>query len=148
MIVPISIISTDGFSTLRNCFQKPDAITWTLNFAERPSKLFSGVEKRLTIWLSKPDKNQFFEFYLSNYKRWMAEERSSLFSKNHFVSHINQCSIVGDSIPKIWEPVEISIMRKLFIEKPMSTYFLNTSKQIVKALVQYNYCNKFLNLLN
>jgi hypothetical protein len=147
MIVPISIISTDGFSTLRNFFQKPYAITWTLNFAERPSKLFSGVEKRLTIWLSKLDKNQFSEFYLSNYKRWMAEERDSLFSTNHFVSHINECSIVGDSIPKIWEPTEISIMKKLSIEKPISTYFLNASKQIVSYTRKLRYFVQFFDFI-
>jgi hypothetical protein len=32
-----------------------DGVRWTVNFAERPSKLFSGVEKRLTIWITKQE---------------------------------------------------------------------------------------------
>ena len=51
MIVPVSISSTDGFDSLRK-LMLANKDSWILNFAERPSKLFTGVEKRLTIWIS------------------------------------------------------------------------------------------------
>jgi Eco57I restriction-modification methylase len=58
MIVPVSIVSADGFSELRNCLKGSGGNSWSLNFAERPSKLFNGVDKRLTIWVMEKLKGQ------------------------------------------------------------------------------------------
>ncbi|MCL4197206.1 MAG: Eco57I restriction-modification methylase domain-containing protein, partial [Phycisphaerales bacterium] len=52
MIVPVSVVSTDGFAVLRKVLLA-EGPAWTSSFAERPSKLFTGVEKRLAIWLMR-----------------------------------------------------------------------------------------------
>ena len=80
LIVPVSLVSTDGFSSLRYFVRKTNIISWNLSFAERPSKLFTGVEKRLTIWLGQKGSSNSFNF-LSNYRRWLKEERDFLDSK-------------------------------------------------------------------
>ena len=54
MIVPISVVSTDGFGSLRGLLLRGHRTSWSLSFAERPSKLFTGVEKRLMNSGSSP----------------------------------------------------------------------------------------------
>ena len=53
LIVPVSLASTEGFSTLRKAVFEKSEVAWITNFAERPAKLFTGVEKRLTIAIMK-----------------------------------------------------------------------------------------------
>jgi hypothetical protein len=123
MIVPVSIVSTDGFTKLRDCFLSSPASTWTLNFSERPSKLFSGVEKRLTIWITKTNQREISEVNLSNYRRWMSEERETLFAKSEFVEQSPFSLTVNDSIPKICSPVERQILQRLMTNQPLELYF-------------------------
>jgi hypothetical protein len=119
MIVPVSIVSADGFSQLRDCLNTKDAISWSLNFAERPSKLFSGVDKRLTIWIMQKGGNASGSVYLSNYQRWLAEERDALLAKSEFVEHGKDLYLVGDSMPKISKLIEAKIIRKLSADKEL-----------------------------
>ena len=84
MIVPVSIVSTDGFHSLRAILRAPGHTSWIQNFAERPSKLFNGVEKRLTIWVTRRA-DGLGGIEASNYRRWLAEERDHLFETTRFV---------------------------------------------------------------
>ncbi len=68
MIVPVSIVSTDGFESLRNEFVQNSDGLWVSSYAERPSKLFTGVEKRLTVWIANMGTGG--KFILSKYRRW------------------------------------------------------------------------------
>ena len=147
MIVPVSIVSTDGFSKLRCCLRKEGSISWNLNFAERPSKLFTGVEKRLTIWLMKLSSNDVEQLHLSNYRRWMAEERDTLFAKNQFVPHTVKSSLIGDSIPKVSEPIETRILERLSVEKPIEKYFISSSRHIVYYTRKLRYFVQFFNFI-
>ncbi len=147
MITPVSLVSTDGFSRLRDCLRKKQSISWALNFAERPSKLFTGVEKRLTIWLMKPTSGAVEELYLSNYKRWMAEERINLFSKNQFVLHTTDCSIIGDSIPKVCNPIETSILERLSAHNPIKINYVHSSNYVVYYTRKLRYFVQFFNFV-
>ncbi len=146
MIVPVSSVSTDGFSELRRCLRKQAFFAWILNFAERPSKLFTGVEKRLTIWLTKQGGDA-AQLCLSNYKRWMAEERDVLFPKNEFVSDSSSSSLVGDSIPKICTPVESRILTRLLTENPLERYFMSTSPHVVYYTRKLRYFVQFFDFV-
>jgi hypothetical protein len=53
LIVPVSLPSVDGFSSLRRVVSSNSDEIWVSHYAERPTKLFEGVEKRLTISLTK-----------------------------------------------------------------------------------------------
>jgi hypothetical protein len=147
MIVPISIVSTDGFSDLRSCLRQQTSVAWTLNFAERPSKLFSGVEKRLTIWLSQQGKEKESKLYLSNYKRWLTEEREVLFPKNEFVVLDNTSSLVGDAIPKIFTQVESEILNRLAKENPLARYFTTFSRHVVYYTRKLRYFVQFFDFV-
>jgi hypothetical protein len=56
MIIPISGISNDNFTSLQNIFVN-DLITWQSSFSNRPAKLFPDVEQRLVIFVSEKVKN-------------------------------------------------------------------------------------------
>jgi hypothetical protein len=83
MIVPISIISTDGFASLRKLMQNNLTSIWYSSYAMRPAKLFDGVEKHLTIFISNKSGER--KIFTSKYHRWSTEERNSLFSLIQYV---------------------------------------------------------------
>jgi hypothetical protein len=147
MIVPVSIVSTDGFSDLRSCLKQHDSTAWILNFAERPSKLFTGVEKRLTIWLAKQGRETATRLCLSNYRRWMSEERDALFAKNEFVLCSNALQLVGDSIPKIRTTDETRILARLSKETPLERYFTDTSPHVVYYTRKLRYFVQFFDFV-
>ena len=51
VIIPVSIMSADGFHSLRRLLNESSREQFFQAFAERPSKLFTGVEKRLCVYL-------------------------------------------------------------------------------------------------
>ncbi|MHB8843307.1 MAG: Eco57I restriction-modification methylase domain-containing protein [Nitrospirota bacterium] len=146
MIVPISIVSTDGFSDLRNCLKPHYSQVWILNFAERPAKLFTGVEKRLTIWLSRQGVEKEPQLYLSNYKRWMAEERDVLFQKNQFVLSKDNL-LVGEAIPKICTELESSILTRIATNSPLAQYFTTSTPHVIYYTRKLRYFVQFFDFI-
>lgn len=147
MIIPISIVSTDGFTELRKCLIKPQTISWLSNFSERPAKLFTGVEKRLTVWILQ--KNNFSEesVYLSNYKRWNTEERDDLFANIQYVHHDSNFVLVGDSLPKICTMTEFFILEKISNNKTIESYFSRTSSHLVRFTRKLRYFIQFFDFV-
>ena len=147
MIIPVSITSTDGFAELRKILDKSCHISWSIGFAERPSKLFTGVEKRLAIWLACKQQRKNKALYLSKYHRWFAEERPHLFSTLKFVHKENLESIVNTSTPKISDPFEISILQKLSAQRPLRSSLQTESKHIVYYTRKVRYFVQFLDFV-
>ena len=147
MIIPVSVVSADGFAELRQVLRKSGSQSWTLSFAERPSKLFTGVEKRLTIWLLKHGTSGEQRLYLSNYKRWAADERATLFSRNQFVPHNAKCSLVVDSIPKVCSDAETRILERLADNRPLTTYLRRESKHVVYYTRKLRYFVQFFDFV-
>ena len=147
MIVPVSIVSTDGFSNLRRCLRSSHTLTWTLNFAERPSKLFDGVEKRLTIWVMKMGGVETEQLYLSNYKRWMAEEREALFAKHRFVQWTPNQSMVSDAIPKICSSIEVRILNRLSPEKSLEHFLIQHTVNVIYYTRKLRYFVQFFDFI-
>ncbi len=146
MIVPVSITSTDGFDSLRRCLGKYGHVSWCIGFAERPSKLFTGVEKRLTIWLmSHKLSNE--SLFLSNYRRWFSEERDTLFSSLSFVGKSDLGNLVGSSIPKVARPSEIRILDKLSKQTRLQSFYLNHSSNIVYYTRKVRYFVQFFDFI-
>ncbi len=153
MIVPVSIVSTDGFKALRSVMLTPEGSTWTLNFAERPSKLFTGVEKRLTIWISKHD-GEGRRLYASRYRRWFAEERNvlqrsrdALFSRINFAEIQPQNKLVADSIPKIGSSLELSILEKLSRKTTVGTRLVKSGRSVVFYTRKLRYFVQFFDFV-
>ncbi len=148
MIVPVSIVSTDGFDSLRTSFKSQKCISWNLNFAERPSKLFTGVEKRLTIWLThKINEETQTSSHLEGYKRWLAEERDNLFAQIKFVKHNNSLNLVGTSIPKISSAIEANILTRMSEQKSLATFLSKQGQHIIYYTRKLRYFVQFYNFI-
>ena len=108
MIVPISIVSTDGYSSLRKVLTMGLKGCYFSNFGVRPSKLFDGVDKRLTIFINSSEQ----VYYNTKYTRWNTEERDNIFNKLNY-ERVNMDFIHISGFPKISTDIELSILNKL-----------------------------------
>ena len=141
MIVPISIVSTDGFDSLRKLMKNNLSSIWYSSYAMRPAKLFEGVEKHLTIFVS--NRTCANTIFTAKYHRWAAEERNSLFPLIQYVS-IDETSFHNDSVPKIGTIIDSSIIRKIKKNKAISLYTVRSSKHIVYHTRKLRYFLQFL----
>ncbi len=116
-IVPVSSISTDGYSSLQeNYLRKKVHVSC---FDDRPSRLFDGLQHiRLSIFLiaqaSQPG------WYSTRYHKWYAEERylddrlakrPTLFEKLYYQKA--QPWRIPNSVPKLTAKKEVSLLKKL-----------------------------------
>lgn len=143
MIVPISIISTDGFTSLRKLMQNQLQQIWFSSYAMRPAKLFDGVEKHLTIFISNRSQNK--QSHSSKYYRWYVEGRNFLFELLEYTK-ISKNDFHNDSIPKVSTINETNIIKKLKSNKSISYYTLKSSKYIVYHTRKLRYFLQFLDV--
>ena len=107
MIIPISAFCTDRMDTLQNILIKNCTSLWISSFAERPSKIFKGVERNISIAIATKG-NEICEIYTTTYIKWYSEERNRLFNNIRFVesSRFRKKGI----IPKIGYEIELDIL--------------------------------------
>lgn len=122
MIVPISISSTDSYGTLRSVLTKIFNGLYLSNFGVRPSKLFDGVDKRLTIFISSENN----AIHCTKYYRWNATERPNLFKTINYYP-ICQDTLNISGFPKISSFIESNILDKLCYRKKLNYYILKSS---------------------
>lgn len=122
MIVPISISSTDGYKSLRTTLHNSLKGIYLSNFGVRPAKLFDGVDKRLTIFLSSNNS----QIYCTKYYRWSALERTSLFA-NITYSEVQQDYLNISGYSKIGSSIEKGILHKLSNKKSLNYYYIKNS---------------------
>ena len=146
MIVPVSITSTDGFRDLRTCLTSRGSTSWILGFAERPSKLFEGVEKRLSIWLLSANAQKEHTF-LSNYRRWFSEERAILFDTVVFVERNEIPDLVGTSIPKVSRSEELAILGRLSCQQSLELSLRDSSQNTVFYTRKVRYFVQFFDFV-
>ena len=108
-IVPVSSVSTDRYATLQRLLSlREDHFS---SYDDRPSRLFDGLEHvRLTIHIlghttSVP------RLFSTRYSKWMADERSRLFSTLRFTTAPS--SLIERTLPKLCSEVEHSLIAKL-----------------------------------
>ncbi|MEO7001776.1 MAG: DNA methyltransferase, partial [Ktedonobacterales bacterium] len=146
MIVPISIASTDGFGSLRRFMLRVFRASWFLNFAERPSKLFTGVEKRLTLWIASKGTDD-PALFASGYRRWFAEERETLFPQTTFaqwpISAIDR--IVA--LPKISTSLEANLLNRAFEDERLDLSLLDNSEHVVYYTRKLRYFVQFFDFV-
>jgi hypothetical protein len=142
MIVPISIVSTEGFANLRKVISNNLRQVYYSSYAMRPGKLFDGVDKHLTIFIAENNSGK--NKYVSKYYRWSSEERESLFPLLEYVS-INESQILNDSIPKISTVLELDILDKLLNQKSVSYSMKKDSKYKLFHTRKLRYFLQFLN---
>ncbi|GDX85984.1 hypothetical protein LBMAG43_20260 [Methylococcaceae bacterium] len=109
-IVPISLVCKQRMANLQSIFLK-NTSTWQSNYAERPSKLFSGAEVLLTI--SIVDKNSDKGHFSTGLRKWSSDERNVLFDNTEYKSVANH-RLRNYIIPKLSSNLEQSFMCKIF----------------------------------
>lgn len=106
-IVPVSSISTDGYSSLQERYRRKRVHVSC--YDDRPSRLFDGLEHiRLVIFILSDNQPAWFS---TRYHKWNSQERESLFERLAYVPAAE--GIVQNSIPKLTTSTELSILSKL-----------------------------------
>ena len=146
MILPISIMSTDGFHSLRRFLNESSRAQFFQAFAERPSKLFTGVEKRLCVYLLG-DPSQETKLHLSNYRRWLYDERSTIFDTAQFVDFTGCNPLVNSSVPKIRNEIEHRILAKLSKQIALNKYYERKSQFPIYYTRKARYFVQFLDFI-
>lgn len=143
MIVPISIVSTDGFIPLFNLVSDTFDSNYFSTFSIRPGKLFDGVDKRLCIWISATN-NSNNKYFASKYHVWFSGERESLFPKLSFSDLTVELSH-NNSLPKIGSNIEKRILTKLKKQpKLIGDYFVKNSNHALFHTRKLRYFVQFL----
>lgn len=110
VIIPLSFVSTDGFSSLRTMFS--DLSLWVSNYAIRPAKLFEGVEHRLTIAIMATIPPYIEKSIVATrYRKWSQQERPNLLSITTYGSVSEIVSERG--IPKLGSALEINLWKNI-----------------------------------
>jgi len=110
MIIPLSAYCTDRMDVFQNYEFANSSFVWLSNFAERPSKLFLGAERNLTIsilQLGEPKTN--CDLFTTYYYKWNAEFRKYLFENISYFS-ANGTNVYG-IIPKVSTLKESNILK-------------------------------------
>jgi hypothetical protein len=112
-IVPVSSISTEGYSELQDLILKLPA--HLSSYDDRPARLFEGLEHiQLTIHLLENKSTEKPEHFVTECYRWSAVERDNLFPTIEFESV--ESSYLPGCVPKISTATEHSILRRLWAD--------------------------------
>jgi hypothetical protein len=106
------VACTDDFAPLQEMILAQNRPKWMAHFANRPSQLFSGAQKRLTILIVGKGSSHNNVLFTSKYRRWFKGERDSLIVTTEYASQINLPVVFKHSLAKVGSPYEISIVRK------------------------------------
>ena len=145
MIIPISIASTDAFSSLRKLMTSRYKFSFFSTYSIRPSKLFDGVEKRLCIFIGNKANSTLSQNICSTrYHVWSTEQRDSLFEILHYIERISLSSIIP-SIPKIGTSEEQRIINCLSSgQKSIGIQTSRNSKNVLYHTRKLRYFVQFL----
>jgi hypothetical protein len=141
MIVPISLISTEGFEIVQSLLWELKSDSWFSSFSMRPGKLFEGVEKRLNILIQK--KSNIDRCFTTKYHTWSVEERENLFNLIGYVQ-VEKYSKKQNQIPKIGLKIEASILSKIQRFHPISASWVSSKRYIVYHTRKLRYFLQFL----
>ena len=128
MITPISITSADRMKSLRSVFESQT--TYSANFADRPSGLFTGVHQILTILIVEPGRKADPVRYSAGFRHWNSEERDNLFSLLTYQAS-DDCD--GDVWVKSGQEVENAIIAKMMRDKTAITDYIQSGGDIISV---------------
>ena len=148
LIVPISIFGTDGFETLQTLSLRELSSSWVSYFANRPSQLFDGAQKRLTILLGRHNRTEERRVAATAYLRWVRDEWVTLFPTRIKYAHTeNHFKVFRTSLEKLGTSLEISAFNKLVARKEILSQAIKTSKDCIYYTRKFGYFLAFLNFI-
>jgi hypothetical protein len=125
-IVPVSSISTEGYSELQNIVLKlPGHFS---SYDDRPARLFDGLEHiQLTIHLLENTQTSQPDHFVTECYRWSAVERTNLFPTLEYESI--ETNFLPGCIPKLSNRTEHSILNKMWADgKSLGTQTFDSSE--------------------
>jgi hypothetical protein len=129
MIVPAGSISLEETIELQSLIKSVINPKWISSYGIRPSKLFEGVDQRLSIILGVKSLRSVSSVFTTKYILWNAEERPSLFALLEYVDA--QQEIISGSIPKTGHKLALFILQKLFNHKTSIGDFLGSTGELL-----------------
>ncbi|MCK6631303.1 MAG: hypothetical protein L6Q31_02890, partial [Fimbriimonadaceae bacterium] len=111
LIIPISAVSLEECSTLRELYLRKSSLIVFSHFGIRPAKLFDGAEQRLTIVLNRTGDSP--QVHSTGYRRWSTETRSNLFETLKLTEITNLVSDSSKPILKLSEKEEVALVSRL-----------------------------------
>lgn len=130
MIIPISAFCTARMKSLMKLFLGRTKCSYISNYAERPSKLFEGAERNLSIFISQiQSKNERSLIRTTYYYKWKAEHRNLLFQN---ISYYDANEVAtSNNFPKISSLSEYNILKKFqTIKRTIGYYSVRDSRNI------------------
>lgn len=108
-IIPVSVICTDRMEYTQKFLLKNYSSLWISSFAERPSKLFDGAERNVSILIYN-NRNKENSVNSTEYIKWHSANRNELFNsiKYQNITGLEKKSV----IPKIGNNIEVDIWKK------------------------------------
>ncbi|WP_036876797.1 Eco57I restriction-modification methylase domain-containing protein [Xylanibacter oryzae] len=119
MIVPISMTCTQRMSIVQNILLSKKV--WLSNYSERPSKLFTGADVALTIFIAYNNGKGLFN---TGFTKWKSESRNILF-KNVNYNFVDLCPRPYIE-PKISCNIENTILKKINYKMVLGESFINS----------------------
>jgi len=125
MIVAHSAVCTDRMTTVQELLTSEGRQAWISTYAIRPSKLFTGVDQRLAIYLLQRSGGQQNAMLSTNYFRWHEEYRPFLFQAIEYAKL--DTVLPSGSIPKIGHTNDQHIWRIIRRFRKLGTEIVPTS---------------------
>jgi hypothetical protein len=116
VIIPISAFGVNQFQSLQQFILNKLNALWLSHYANRPSQVFQGAQKRLTIILGKKHISsvKHCDVNSSSYLRWKKSERSNLlFSQLTYTNIKDFYSVFDASLEKLGSPLVAGLFSKL-----------------------------------
>ena len=123
LIIPVASLCTDRYRPLQSLWLA-GGLTVASSFNDRPSRLFEGIEHaRLAIVLHRgPTGAGDRRVFTTNYLKWTAAERATLFERLMFVDSTQEVSGLG--IPKIGRAVEAGVLSNVQAQPRQLAHFV------------------------
>jgi hypothetical protein len=146
LILLVSTFSTERMRQLQEILREACSDQWISNYAWRPSKLFDGANIINAIVIARKlagDANG--RIYSTNYVKWNAEERETLFDRLVY-GNATLFTIPG-VFPKVHNKLEASILAKVFANR-ISLYALFNGKNPNNRLYYFRGMLYWIKVLN
>jgi len=115
MIVPAGLLGLDDAASLRDVLLSAYSHIYASSYSIRPSKLFDGVDQRLSIFVAARGKSPQPHIFTTRYHHWHGEERPSLLP---ILRYGSSClHPVLHRIPQIGSPQAGGVLSKLEVKR-------------------------------
>jgi len=146
LVVPISHFVTDGFASLQQLTLRSLDRLWVAFFANRPSQLFEGAQKRVALWVGRRGQSEQPQIHTTGYLRWHRHERPDLLNRLRFTPTTG-FRVLPHSLEKIGSEREARILERMLAHPRLEAGVATASPHVVYYTRKFSYFLEFLNFV-